>query len=327
MALALRDPRPELSLHIVHDERVAAFVALGLGLGRRAGGAAVHEWHGRREPPSGGRRGRPVGGADARAHRRPAAGAARRRRAPDDRSDPAVRPVGALVPRSRASPTQPPLPRGARWRRASDRHRRVGPVHLNLPFREPLVGEPGELPPESDRPASAPVPPVWHSPRRRAGGDACGRRPSTGRDRRRRTPWCRSGRAIETLAEATRLAGPRRPAVGRRDAAMPPSRRSTRSSAIASSPTRTRRRSSCGSAVHPPRRCSPSGSSRRRRWWSRSAVRASIDPDHNVARFALPRRSRTDSGVRRTRRGRRAGGTPTKRARTAIAGVLSPTSR
>ena len=60
---------------------------------------------------------------------------------------------------TRACPTTPCAPRGGRWRRgpcSTPPARPPGPVHLNLPFRDPLVGEPGPLPPA--RAGGAP----WH---------------------------------------------------------------------------------------------------------------------------------------------------------------------
>ena len=97
MALAL-DGRSELPVHVVHDERVAAFVR------------SASRWRGcrrcscaraaRRPPTSSRPSSRPTSRRpDARRHRRPAARAARRRRAADDRPDPSVRPRGAVVPR------------------------------------------------------------------------------------------------------------------------------------------------------------------------------------------------------------------------------------
>lgn len=51
----------------------------------------------------------------------------------------------------------------ASWRALAARAVRTavdqrGPVHLNLPFREPLLGTPGELPPPADAPAPEPGP-------------------------------------------------------------------------------------------------------------------------------------------------------------------------
>ena len=41
MALALAD-RPEVAIHVVHDERSAAFVALGLGVDGEPAGSLIH---------------------------------------------------------------------------------------------------------------------------------------------------------------------------------------------------------------------------------------------------------------------------------------------
>lgn len=145
MALALA-ASDELSVHVVHDERVAAFVALGLGLdGVPAvllctSGTAAANFHpavveaGLSEVPM------LVVTAD-----RP----------------PELRDVGApqtidqthLFGRSVRWFHDPGVPDAAAagsWRSLAVRALRAatdGPVHLNLPFREPLVGEPGELPP------------------------------------------------------------------------------------------------------------------------------------------------------------------------------------
>ena len=105
--------------------------------------------------------------SDAGGHVGPTAGAARCRRSADDRSDPPVR------PRPCAGSTIPGVPdarrgvrRGGRWRSVPATLRGRGPVHLNLPFREPLTGAPGELPPRARRePASAPVGTGWQLPR------------------------------------------------------------------------------------------------------------------------------------------------------------------
>lgn len=152
MAIALA-ARAELALHIVHDERVAAFVALGLGLDRvpavllcTSGTAAVN-FH------------------------------------------PAVVEAGlSNVPMIVATADRPPELRGigspqtidqldlyrssvrwfhdARvpdeadplsWRPLAQRvfsNAEAGPVHLNLPFREPLIGVADELP----EPIGAPLP-------------------------------------------------------------------------------------------------------------------------------------------------------------------------
>jgi 2-succinyl-5-enolpyruvyl-6-hydroxy-3-cyclohexene-1-carboxylate synthase len=142
IALAARD---ELALHVAHDERVAAFVALGLGLDGvpavllcTSGTAAVN-FHpavveaGLSAVPM------IVATAD---------------RPPELRGIGAPQTIDQLhlygrsvrwfhdaAPPDEADPTS--------WRPLAQRvfsTAAAGPVHLNLPFREPLVGAPGELP-------------------------------------------------------------------------------------------------------------------------------------------------------------------------------------
>jgi 2-succinyl-5-enolpyruvyl-6-hydroxy-3-cyclohexene-1-carboxylate synthase len=147
MALAIA-ARDELSVHVVHDERVAAFVALGLGLdGPPAlllctSGTAAANFH-------------------------PAVVEAGLSDVPmlvltADRP-PELRDVGApqtidqthLFGRAVRWFHDPGVPDGsasATWRSLARRAvaaATAGPVHLNLPFREPLLGEPDELPPSS----------------------------------------------------------------------------------------------------------------------------------------------------------------------------------
>ncbi|MEX2627230.1 MAG: 2-succinyl-5-enolpyruvyl-6-hydroxy-3-cyclohexene-1-carboxylic-acid synthase [Ilumatobacteraceae bacterium] len=147
---ALAD-RPELDLHVVHDERVAAFVALGLGLD---GVPAVLVCT--------------SGTAAANFH--PAVVEAGLSDVPmlvvtADRP-PELRGVGApqtidqihLYGRSVRWFHDPGVPAAAAansWRSLAARAfgaAHDGPVHLNLPFREPLVGEPEALPPPVERP-------------------------------------------------------------------------------------------------------------------------------------------------------------------------------
>ena len=145
MAVALA-ARADLAIHVVHDERVAAFVALGLGLdGVPAvllctSGTAAANFHpavveaGLSDVPM------IVATAD-----RP----------------PELRDVGAaqtidqteLFGRWVRWFHDPGVPDGAAassWRslarRAFEAAAGGGPVHLNLPFREPLLGTAGELP-------------------------------------------------------------------------------------------------------------------------------------------------------------------------------------
>jgi 2-succinyl-5-enolpyruvyl-6-hydroxy-3-cyclohexene-1-carboxylate synthase len=158
LAVALTD-RPELRVHIHHDERSASFVALGLGLatGRPAvllctsGTAAAHfhaaviEAHQAEVPLV-------VCTAD---------------RPPELRDVSAPQTIdqdhlyGRAV-RWYCDPGVPDTGAATTWRSVAARAvadasgPRPGPVHLNLPFRDPLVGEPGELPP--GRPDQWP----WH---------------------------------------------------------------------------------------------------------------------------------------------------------------------
>jgi 2-succinyl-5-enolpyruvyl-6-hydroxy-3-cyclohexene-1-carboxylate synthase len=163
MALALAaDGR--LRVHVCHDERAAGFVALGLGVatGRPAvvlttSGTAAAELH-------------------------PAVVEAHEAGVPllactADRP-PELRDIGApqtidqthLFGRAARWFCDPGVPDAAArdtWRSIAARavveamggaggDQRPGPVHLNLPFRDPLTGAPGPLPP--GRPAAAP----WH---------------------------------------------------------------------------------------------------------------------------------------------------------------------
>jgi 2-succinyl-5-enolpyruvyl-6-hydroxy-3-cyclohexene-1-carboxylate synthase len=144
MALALA-ARHELSLHVVHDERVAAFVALGIGLdGVPAvllctSGTAAANFHPAVVEAGLSDVAMLVVTAD-----RP----------------PELRGIGApqtidqieLYGRSVRWFHDAPVPDEsdpASWRPLAQRAfsaAESGPVHLNLPFREPLVGEPDELP-------------------------------------------------------------------------------------------------------------------------------------------------------------------------------------
>jgi 2-succinyl-5-enolpyruvyl-6-hydroxy-3-cyclohexene-1-carboxylate synthase len=149
LALALSE-RPELALHVHHDERSGAFLALGLGLatGRPAvvlttSGTAAAELHAA------------VVEADL-------AGvpllACTADRPPDLRDVGAPQAIdqvhlfGGAV-RWFGDPGVPDAASASRWRAfagrayAATRGARPGPVHLNLPFREPLVGTAGPLPP------------------------------------------------------------------------------------------------------------------------------------------------------------------------------------
>ncbi len=156
MALALAS-RPELVLHVVHDERVAGFVALGLGLDGTPAVVLCTS-----------------GTAAANLH--PAVVEAGLSEVPmlvvtADRP-PELRDVGApqtvdqthLYGRSVRWFHDPGVPdpaaRGS-WRSLAARAMAAapaGPVHLNLPFREPLLGTPGALPAPSSRRVAAEAP-------------------------------------------------------------------------------------------------------------------------------------------------------------------------
>jgi 2-succinyl-5-enolpyruvyl-6-hydroxy-3-cyclohexene-1-carboxylate synthase len=146
LALAARD---ELRVHVFHDERSASFAALGLGLatGRPAvvlctSGTAAAEFH----------------AAVVEAHQAEVPMVV----CTADRP-PELRDVGApqtidqtllfgAAVRWFADPGVPDPAMSSSWRSLAARSvadavaPRPGPVHLNLPFRDPLVGAPGALP-------------------------------------------------------------------------------------------------------------------------------------------------------------------------------------
>ena len=141
---------PDLEVHVVHDERAAAFVALGIG--RATGRPAIVLCT--------------SGTAAANFH--PAVVEAHQSHIPllvctADRP-PELRDVGApqTIDQTRLygpivrwfhDPGVPDAAADETWRSLAQRAVSAttgidpGPVHLNLPFREPLVGDPGELPP------------------------------------------------------------------------------------------------------------------------------------------------------------------------------------
>ena len=149
LALAARD---DVALHVHQDERSAGFLALGLGLatGRPAAvlttsGTAAAELH-----PA-------VVEADLAAVPLLACTADRPAELRDVGAPQAIDQVhlyGRAV-RWFADPGVPEAGGAPRWRALAARAHaaatgagtRPGPVHLNLPFREPLVGTPGPLPP------------------------------------------------------------------------------------------------------------------------------------------------------------------------------------
>jgi 2-succinyl-5-enolpyruvyl-6-hydroxy-3-cyclohexene-1-carboxylate synthase len=154
MALALAT-RPELAVHVVHDERVAGFVALGLGLdGTPAAllctsGTAAANFHpavveaGLSDVPM------LVLTAD---------------RPPELRGVGAPQTIDQLELFGRAVRWfhDTPVPDEAdpsSWRPVAQRAFAIaasGPVHLNLPFREPLLGEVGEIPAPVGEPLPVP---------------------------------------------------------------------------------------------------------------------------------------------------------------------------
>jgi len=149
LALALAD-RSELRLHVFHDERSAGFAALGLGLstGRPAvvvctSGTAAAELH----------------PAVVEAHQAEVPLVVCTADRPPELRDVAapqtIDQIGLYGPAVRyaADPGPPDAAMAPRWRSLVSRALAdaagpwPGPVHLNLPFRDPLVGVAGELPP------------------------------------------------------------------------------------------------------------------------------------------------------------------------------------
>jgi 2-succinyl-5-enolpyruvyl-6-hydroxy-3-cyclohexene-1-carboxylate synthase len=158
LALALAD-RPDLALHVFHDERSCSFAALGVGLSTRrpalvvcTSGTAAAELHAavieahQAEVPL------VVCTADRPPELREVA-------APQTIDQ--TRLFGGTV-RAYVDPGTPDAALAPRWRSLVSRAIAdavgpwPGPVHLNLPFRDPLVGVPDELPP--GRAGGAP----WH---------------------------------------------------------------------------------------------------------------------------------------------------------------------
>lgn len=144
MAIALAD-RSELAVHVVHDERVAAFVALGLGLGGTpavlvcTSGTAAVNFHpavveaGLSDVPM----------IVCTADRPPELRGIGSPQTIDQLQlyGRSVRWFHDLLPPDAADPVE--------WRPIAQRAfatAAAGPVHLNLPFREPLVGDVGEIP-------------------------------------------------------------------------------------------------------------------------------------------------------------------------------------
>ena len=211
----------------------------------------------------------------------------------------AARCAGSAIP---GPPTDEPGA-GATWRALASRAVAetlgppAGPVHLNLPFREPLlptgaplVDAPGRaggrpwtrLDARDARAARRPTSPRLADARARASARAAGRGVGRRRAARDRGPVRRRGR----------LAGARRPdlATARRDRSR--SRPTRRCCARPASPTRTVPISSCASARRSRARSRPRGSTRRsgRCWSIRDG--AWLDP-HRAAERALRRRTPT----------------------------------
>jgi 2-succinyl-5-enolpyruvyl-6-hydroxy-3-cyclohexene-1-carboxylate synthase len=158
MALALAND-DRLSVHVHHDERAAAFLALGIGVASgvpaivlTTSGTAAAELHPAVAEASYGRVPMLVVTADRPAELQ-SVGAAQ--------TIDQTHLFGRSV-RWFAAPGVPDAAAAPTWRSlASQAHHESvgvvpGPVHLNLAFREPLVGEAGEPPP--GRPGGAP----WH---------------------------------------------------------------------------------------------------------------------------------------------------------------------
>ena len=276
MALALAD-RSELQVHVVHDERSAAFVALGLGIDGppalllcTSGTAAANFFPavveaGLSEVPM------IVLTADRPEELRGVG-------APQTIDQ--IDLYGKHVVWSRDPGVAEPGERSL-WRELADdtmAHARSGPVQLNLAFREPLMGVSGALPDAVDRPLVAPPP----------------RRPDAvpaGLDRARGVILV-GGRSgvdpvdVAALHRATGVADHRRPDVG--DATAPRRRHHGRQPVAprSGSPMLTCPTSSSGSVGRRRRRCSPSGR-RGRRPPERRLIQVGgpgvIDPDHNVA--------------------------------------------
>jgi 2-succinyl-5-enolpyruvyl-6-hydroxy-3-cyclohexene-1-carboxylate synthase len=149
LALALAE-RSVLRLHVFHDERSAGFAALGLGLstGRPAvvvctSGTAAAELH----------------AAVVEAHQAEVPlVVCTADRPPELRDVAAPQTIDQLglygsAVRYAADPGPPDAAMASRWRSLVSRALAdasgpwPGPVHLNLPFRDPLVGQAGDLPP------------------------------------------------------------------------------------------------------------------------------------------------------------------------------------
>ena len=97
-ALHAADAEGRIRMHVRLDERTAGFLALGLAKQLQSPGRGRdHVGHRGRQPPPGGARGVPRRGAAGGAVGRPAGGAARHRRQPDDRPGEDLRRCGPVV--------------------------------------------------------------------------------------------------------------------------------------------------------------------------------------------------------------------------------------
>jgi 2-succinyl-5-enolpyruvyl-6-hydroxy-3-cyclohexene-1-carboxylate synthase len=155
LALALAE-RPEIALHVHHDERSGGFLALGLGIATArpavvltTSGTAAAELHAA------------VVEADLAGVPLLACTADRPPELRDVGAPQAIDQVHLFGGAARwfGDPGVPDGASASRWRAFAGRAyaatvgARPGPVHLNLPFREPLVGAAGPLPPgRGDRP-------------------------------------------------------------------------------------------------------------------------------------------------------------------------------
>ena len=220
LALALR-ANGDVRVRMLLDERAAGFFALGIAADARrpvvllatSGTAAMNFGPAVVEAAL-------LAGAARRPDRRPAGGASGPRRAADHRPGPPVRRACQVVRRAAA------LRRRPHDGRARPLHRRTGrrdgdggpagPVHLNVPFREPLLPD-GPLGPRPTRL----LPRGRSSPPRRGGAGS--------------TTTCSRPSPVGSRASSTASSSPARTTTRR---SPRPSRRSPPPPAFRSSPTR-----------------------------------------------------------------------------------------
>ncbi len=158
--------------HVVLDERSAAFRALGIGArDRPARDRVLHVRDRRGQLPSGGDRGRTRAGAAASCARptaHPSCATRARARRSTRRTSTASAVRWFHDPGPPEADAGAPVRRGGRSRAARSRQpsgRRPGPVHLNLPFREPLVPTGAPLVDAPGRPDGAPWTQTLHASR------------------------------------------------------------------------------------------------------------------------------------------------------------------